>query len=112
MAIPRWLDWHSPPYGHQKAAIDSLENAAGSGILAIATGGGKTRTALIAATRRQNLGDEPVLIVVLVPSRPLALQWVEAVREFDINPVLLSGPSPEARERLLSDIAASLQGKS
>ena len=46
-----------------------LENAAGSGILAIATGGGKTRTALIAATRHQNLGDEPVLVVVLVPSR-------------------------------------------
>ena len=110
MAIPRWLDWHSPPYGHQKAAIDSLENAAGSGILSIATGGGKTRTALIAATRRQDLGDEPVLIVILVPSRPLALQWVEAVREFDIEPLLLSGPSPEARERLLSDIAASLQG--
>jgi superfamily II DNA or RNA helicase len=108
MRVPSWLDWHAPPYSHQATAIDCLEQAGGSGILAIATGGGKTRIALIAATRIQNRLARPVLLVVLVPSRPLALQWQEDVRDFGVEPVQLSGSTPSERSRMLEDVAASL----
>ena len=102
------MDWHASPYSHQATAIDCLERAGGSGILAIATGGGKTRVALIAAARIQDSSDRPVLVVVLVPSRPLALQWQEDVRDFGLEPVLLSGPSRTERKKMLDDVAASL----
>lgn len=108
MRIPPWLDWHTSPYSHQATAIDCLEQAGGSGILAIATGGGKTRVALIAAARIQDSSDRPVLVVVLVPSRPLALQWQEDVRDFGLEPVLLTGSSRTERAKMLDDVAASL----
>jgi len=108
MRIPSWLDWHASPYSHQATAIDCLERAGGSGILAIATGGGKTRVALIAATRVQDRSDQSVLVVVLVPSKPLALQWQEDVRDFGLESVLLSGPSRTERKKMLDDVAASL----
>ena len=46
------------------------------GVIAMATGAGKTLTALICATRSQDrLGNEPFLVVVSAPSVPLIMQW-------------------------------------
>jgi superfamily II DNA or RNA helicase len=110
LSIPQWLDWHRPPYSHQAAAIAQLEAAGGSGILSIATGGGKTRTSLVAVTRLQERDHRPMLLVVLVPSTPLAMQWQEDVRDFGVEPRLLSGSSPADRNETLAEVSASLQG--
>ena len=112
LSIPSWLDWHTPPYAHQADAIAQLESAGGSGILSIATGGGKTRTSLIAVTRLQELDQRPMLLVVLVPSTPLARQWQRDVREFGVEPRLMSGLSPAERDETLAEVSASLQGGS
>jgi superfamily II DNA or RNA helicase len=112
LSIPKWLDWHKPPYSHQAVAIERLEAAGGSGILSIATGGGKTRTSLIAAARAQERDHGPMLVVVLVPSTPLALQWQDDVREFGVEPRLLSGESPTERDEVFAEVSAALQGGS
>ncbi len=90
LSIPDYLVWREGPHGHQGQAVDSFKAAGGRGVLAIATGGGKTRTSLIAATLAQDAHDGPMLVVVLVPSKPLMLQWAEDVRDFGIQPFLPS----------------------
>lgn len=90
LQIPKNLVWQEGPYGHQGEAIEQFQSADSRGVLAIATGGGKTRTALIAATLAQDKHRGPLLVVVLVPSKPLMLQWADDVREFGIQPIVPS----------------------
>ena len=90
LRIPDWLNWKTGRFSHQSRAVEALRSHESSGILAIATGGGKTRTALVAATLEQNDHQGSVLVVVVVPSKPLMQQWAEDVREFGIEPVLPS----------------------
>ena len=53
----------------------------------MATGAGKTLTALICATRCQDrLDGEPLLVVVSAPSVPLVMQWRQEVRKFGVTP--------------------------
>ena len=98
LSIPDGLHWESGTYAHQASAVRAFITNAHRGVLSIATGGGKTKTALIAATRTQNSHTRPLLIVILVPSRPLMMQWAEEVREFGIEPLLPSfSPSEQQR---------------
>jgi superfamily II DNA or RNA helicase len=54
----------------------------------MATGAGKTLTALVCAARVQDrLGDVPLLIVVSAPSVPLVMQWKEEVAKFGMTAV-------------------------
>ena len=111
LVVPSYLEWRTGRYEHQGAAVDALLRAQGRGVLAIATGGGKTRTALIAATEAQNQHAGPTLVIVLVPSRPLMLQWAEDVRDFGIEPVLPSAASPAVRKGLLLEVEVGLATK-
>ena len=87
LQIPGWLEWRTGPYVHQGEAVDSWEASTDPehGTIAMATGAGKTLTALVCATRAQDrLGDMPFLVVVSVPSIPLVIQWQEEVAKFGI----------------------------
>ena len=95
LRIPQDLIWKTDRFAHQGAAVDALLGR-GGGIISMATGGGKTRTALIAASEMQAILDH-LCIVVIAPTRPLIKQWAADVREFGINPVILSGVSAEKR---------------
>ena len=103
--IPDGLKWREGRFAHQGKAVDALMERDG-GILAIATGGGKTRTALIAAAEYQNT-VEHFCVVILAPSRPLIKQWTEDVRDFGIEPVVLSGVSKQKRDTDLERLAYS-----
>ena len=90
LQIPHWLEWRSGRYAHQGEAVESWE--AGTeperGTIAMATGAGKTLTALVCATRAQGrLGDMAFLVVVSVPSIPLVIQWKDEVARFSITAV-------------------------
>ena len=90
LQIPSYLEWTTGPYAHQGEAVKSWENAAApeTGVITMATGAGKTLTALICATRSQDrLNGQPFLIVVSAPSIPLIIQWREEVRKFGLTPV-------------------------
>jgi superfamily II DNA or RNA helicase len=76
-------------YYYQHQAIKCWESAGRVGMLSMATGTGKTITALFAISQLVKEG-RPILI--LVPSRLLLNQWKEAVIRFYPNvPLLLAG---------------------
>ena len=111
LRIPAELQWVTGPYSHQGEAVRSWEGGAfpERGVVAMATGAGKTLTALICATRSQDrLGNEPFLVVVSAPSVPLIMQWREEVQRFGVTAV---APSLEAKtDRALTRLFRSLRG--
>lgn len=67
------------PYYFQQMAIEQWENNQNVGMLSMATGTGKTITALFALNKFINEGR---LVVIVVPSRLLLGQWKENISEF------------------------------
>ena len=105
LRVPNTLEWASGRYAHQGDAVKSWERGESPerGVVAMATGAGKTITALICATRCQDgLGGRPLLVVISAPSVPLILQWAEEVRKFGVSPVTpsLAGDTKRALTRL------------
>jgi len=76
---------------YQEEALLAWLRNDGQGILEMATGTGKTYTALASAVRlQQHLGtqDRPFLCVIVCPYQHLVRQWADAAREFGAEPVL------------------------
>lgn len=111
LLIPADLEWTTGAYSHQGDAVRSWEGGASpeTGVIAMATGAGKTLTALICATRSQDrLGGGPFLVVVSAPSVPLIMQWREEVQRFGVIAV---APSLETNtDRALTRLFRSLRG--
>lgn len=94
LRIPTWLNWETGKYAHQAKAVAAWEDpatreshltghgTARDGILSVVTGGGKTKTALICATRLHHELDAPLLIVIVVPGPDLADQWRIDLEDF------------------------------
>ncbi len=100
LTIPKNINFESGPYSHQGDAVKSWEDSSYRGILEMATGSGKTKTSMIAATRLQDT-IEKLLIVVSAPFLPLIEQWCGEIEDFNIQPVNLSnvdGPNGRNRE--------------
>ena len=98
--IPAGLRYAEGPFGHQGEAVTAWCDANHRGVLEMATGAGKTITAMICAYRLHQLRS-PLLIVVAAPYVPLIQQWCEEIRPFGITPVDLTaahGPRGRARE--------------
>lgn len=90
LTIPRTLRWQDGSYAHQGEAVSAWEKTEfpHRGILAMATGTGKTLTALICATRLQEeIRDKPLLVVISAPSVPLIKQWCAEVGKFGARAV-------------------------
>jgi CRISPR/Cas system-associated endonuclease/helicase Cas3 len=58
LKVPEGLNVDSGKYKHQGDALEKLKENNYSGMLCIATGGGKTKTSLVAATRVQDSHPE------------------------------------------------------
>ncbi len=78
------------PMGHQRAALEEWKARDFQGILALATGAGKTITALHGAVKLANFhratGTDFVLVVA-VPYQVLADQWCEVMELFNIQAI-------------------------
>ena len=99
LVLPHGLNIESGPFGHQGKAVSNWEEVGRRGVLAMATGSGKTITALAAAARLQ--GDcESLLIVVSAPYRPLVSQWIDEVTAFGVEPLPSKGSAKERTHRL------------
>ena len=88
LTIPKGLEWQQGSYAHQNEAVMAWESEPNPehGTISMATGAGKTLTALICATRVQDrLSNEPLLVIISVPSIPLVIQWREEVKRFGIK---------------------------
>ena len=99
LELPDGLNIHSGPFAHQGKAISKWEIAGRKGILAMATGSGKTITALAAAARIQDEG-EALMVVISAPYRPLVAQWMDEVEAFGVKAVPLKGTARERTNRL------------
>lgn len=100
LRIPAGLEWRTGAYAHQGEAVEAWESGSDPehGTISMATGAGKTLTALICATRvQERLSSEALLVVISAPSVPLVLQWQEEVRRFGLSAV---APSLEANSDL------------
>ena len=97
-SIPEALVWRDGSYRHQGEAVIAWEQAGRKGLLSIATGGGKTITALISAYRLyKEKGRLHILIVV--PTKVLAEQWKHECKRFGLFQTDYQG-SKSVRERI------------
>jgi len=90
LKIPEWLNYTTGNFSHQEKAITAWIKNNGRGILAIATGGGKTLTALVAASLIASKEDG-LLVVVAVPTIALLNQWANDVKAFNVEPISTQG---------------------
>ena len=112
LRIPEGIEWETGLYAHQGAAVAAFLGAGSRGILAIATGGGKTQTSLIAAVSEQDRHSGPMLVMVIVPTGPLLRQWTEAVRRFGVEPAVPSNLTLPRRRVWIEELKASFATKS
>lgn len=89
----------TPPAGlelqpYQKDAIRAWSKAGGRGIFAMATGTGKTLTALVLASKVAER-NRPLVLVVVCPFINLCRQWIREIATFGVDPV----PCFEGRQR-------------
>jgi superfamily II DNA or RNA helicase len=94
LKIPSYLKYTEGAYAHQGKAVDAwIENSC-LGILSVATGGGKTLTSLIAASKINEHHDN-LFLVIAVPTLALLNQWAEDVYKFGIVPINSFGISKQ-----------------
>lgn len=83
LSPPNWIE--ARPY--QTTAIEQWLQSDGRGTLRMATGTGKTITALLAASRVVEAVDNSFLLVVAAPYQHLVDQWATELREFGAEPI-------------------------
>lgn len=86
LTIPSYLKYEEGDYKHQGLAVNAWFDNKCKGILAIATGGGKTLTSLIAASRL-NSQLENLYVIIAVPTLALLNQWADDVEKFNVKPI-------------------------
>lgn len=75
---------------HQREALRAWKDNGCNGILELATGSGKTITALYAATKTIE-ANQGIAVIVAVPYQDLADQWCDELRLFNIYPIRCYG---------------------
>ena len=86
---PAGLRFEDGPFEHQGRAVSAWCEAGFQGILEMATGSGKTITAMVSAHRLYE-ENKPLLIVFAAPYVPLIEQWCDEIAPFGLNPVNLT----------------------
>ena len=75
-------------YDYQKKAIDKWEEVGFQGIFDMATGAGKTFTALGALSRLSEKLKDNIGVIILCPYQHLVEQWVEDINRFNVKPLI------------------------
>ena len=72
---------------YQENAIEAWLRAGGVGVLSMATGSGKTLTALSAVARVRASVDGGLVVIFVAPLLHLVDQWIQAARPFGLSPI-------------------------
>ena len=88
--IPPHLQFTEGPFAHQGKAVTAWCDSNYQGVLEMATGSGKTITAMICAYKLYEMQKKPLLIVVAAPYVPLIQQWCDEIAPFGIVPINLT----------------------
>ncbi len=84
---------------YQQEAVDAWFNADRRGLLEMATGTGKTITALAASVRLFEL-EQRLVVIIAVPYQHLVDQWAEEAKVFGYRPILAYGSRKQWLEKL------------
>jgi len=95
---------------HQKAAVNAWGDAGGRGLLEMATGSGKTITALTAAAMVFARLGSGLVVVIVVPFIHLADQWTTEARRFGLSPIRCAEGTKNWLDSLNSGIYALNEG--
>jgi len=98
--IPHWIKSESGPFEHQGKAVKAWCSSDFRGVLEMATGSGKTITAMISAHKLYQ-ERKPLLIVVAAPYIPLINQWCGEIGQFNVKTTNLA-EAGNAAERIRS----------
>ena len=102
--LPLWFE----PHGYQVEAYENWVARRRRGIFAMATGTGKTLTALYCAFRDFEIFDKYQL-VILVPSRILVKQWADDCRKLNFRNLILVSSNHSDWKARLSTLASQLK---
>ncbi|AGB42044.1 DNA phosphorothioation system restriction enzyme [Halobacteroides halobius DSM 5150] len=97
--LPDWLDIR----GYQQKAIDSWIANDYVGLLNMATGTGKTITALSGITKLWNDLDDKLVVIIVCPYTHLVEQWREDIVEFNMDPIIAYSSSDQKNWRKILD---------
>ena len=97
-----------PPRYYQEEAIRTWFEAGGRGILAMATGTGKTLTALHVLNRLS--AECPLVAMISCPFVNLAEQWVRELKEAGVRPLKCYGSRAEWQSALESGMSSITMG--
>ncbi len=104
-----FLDDQGQLRDYQEKAISGWFKNNGRGVFHMATGSGKTATALSAMSKLYNLivkdKEKPLVIIVTVPFISLAKQWILEASAFNFDPIACFG----SRDDWLDDFQTQLQ---
>lgn len=101
-SLPEKLQLHE----YQRTAVNDWLAAGGRGTFAMATGTGKTITALAAATQASlhaARSSRPLLVLVVVPLIDLVHQWKGNAEWFGFRPVICHGGLKKAEQNALKE---------
>lgn len=99
------------PRPYQREAVEAWLGANGRGIFEMATGTGKTLTALSAVAQVARMArkqDRRLTVIVVCPLRHLVTQWAKDARWFAMKPIL-AFESADSWTRRLSDAFSALR---
>ena len=86
---------YNPLREYQEMAIKNWVKNGYRGIFDMATGTGKTLTALGAISRLSESLNDKLGVVIVCPYQHLVDQWVEDIKKFNINPIIGYSNSPQ-----------------
>lgn len=107
--IPKWIQYERGPFEHQGEAVNAWCSSDHRGVLEMATGSGKTITAMICAYKAYEK-NKPLLIVVAAPYIPLINQWCVEIGQFNVKTTNLTEAGNAAgRLRMINQIKRRLR---
>lgn len=110
MRVPPGLDVR--PY--QREAVDAWLTNHGRGMFKMATGTGKTKTALVAANSLATAlrgREQPLVILIVAPLTHLVDQWLEEVRDFGVEAIGVYENAAVWLPRVQEQLASSRLGQ-
>ena len=110
LVLPSWLQVRD----YQRQAVEAWLKQQARGIFKMATGTGKTKTAMIAATmlggvlRRR---EEPLIVLILAPLTHLVDQWITEVEDFGVRPIAIYESSQKWQPLVEEQLSAARLGQ-
>ena len=103
--IPKYINYKEGKWSYQGKAVKAWMENDSRGVLAMATGTGKTITSLIALSHLL-VKQRTLLVVISVPSQALLKQWKKESEDFSIRPLVYER---SGREKKLKNLGLLLK---